>query len=862
VKRPSGADRIDPQEVLEHYRRSRGLIGIQSKIPIRDEYVLSLVYTPGVAEPCLAIRDDPESSFIYTVRGNAVAILTDGSSVGSFGDAGPLAALPVMEGKSVLFKSLAGIDAFPLCVTERDPSRLARLIQCLTPTFGGFAIEDIASPRSFELLEVLDGMSEADLPVPFFFNDMQGSCATVLAALRNALKIVGKEIGSIRAVITGAGGAGISVARFLRKAGVPDITLCDRHGIVWRGRPEGMNRFKELAGAELNPDSHKGTIADALKGADLFVGLSAARTVQPEMIRTMSKKAIVFALANPDPEIGAEEARAAGAAVVLTGGANYRHGMNVALAFPGILRGVIDARAARIYDEMLIAAADAIASLVPDKELGYDRIVPRVLDLRVGPAVAGAVANAAIALGVAADDVDPDYVQDRTRHLVYEGESALIDHAFTSEARSLADEALELHRRYHGAIEIVSKIPLKDEHTLLVIANPGVGVPVAEIIKTPLKVWEYTTKGNLVAVITDGSAVLGLGNIGPEAALPVMEGKCVLFKTLAGVEAIPICLGTQDTEEIIAIVKSLEPSLGGVNLEDIAAPRCFEIEKRLRVETDIPIFHDDQHGTAVVVLVGMINALRLTGRDIGKVKVTLNGAGAAGIAVTRLLMKAGVKDVILCDTHGILVRGREHMNSEKEAMAALTNPEQRKGTLAEALRGRDLFIGLSAPNVVTPDMVRAMAARPIIFALANPVPEIAPEAALQAGAAVVATGRSDYKNQINNAIAFPGIFRGALDVAARNINDDMKIAAAHALADLVPDYELSPDYLMPKALDFRGAPEVAAAVARAAIETGEARRRVDPRLILENTRDYLYGGTLRALPGEPIGDQPVLPLVK
>ena len=862
MKRPSGADRIDPQEVLEHYRRSRGLIGIQSKIPIRDEYVLSLVYTPGVAEPCLAIRDDPESSFIYTVRGNAVAILTDGSSVSSFGDAGPLAALPVMEGKSVLFKSLAGIDAFPLCVTERDPSRLARLIQCLTPTFGGFAIEDIASPRSFELLEILDGMSEADLPVPFFFNDMQGSCATVLAALRNALKIVGKEIGSIRAVITGAGGAGISVARFLRKAGVPDITLCDRHGIVWRGRPEGMNRFKEVAGAELNPDSHKGSIADALKGADLFVGLSAARTVQPEMIRTMSKKAIVFALANPDPEIGAEEARAAGAAVVLTGGANYRHGMNVALAFPGILRGVIDARAARIYDEMLIAAADAIASLVPDKELGYDRIVPRVLDLRVGPAVAGAVANAAIALGVAADDVDPDYVQDRTRHLVYEGESALIDHAFTSEARSLADEALELHRRYHGAIEIVSKIPLKDEHTLLVIANPGVGVPVAEIIKTPLKVWEYTTKGNLVAVITDGSAVLGLGNIGPEAALPVMEGKCVLFKTLAGVEAIPICLGTQDTEEIIAIVKSLEPSLGGVNLEDIAAPRCFEIEKRLRVETDIPIFHDDQHGTAVVVLVGMINALRLTGRDIGKVKVTLNGAGAAGIAVTRLLMKAGVKDVILCDTHGILVPGREHMNSEKEAMAALTNPERRKGTLAEALRGRDLFIGLSAPNVVTPDMVRAMAARPIIFALANPVPEIAPEAALQAGAAVVATGRSDYKNQINNAIAFPGIFRGALDVAARNINDDMKIAAAHALADLVPDYELSPDYLMPKALDFRGAPEVAAAVARAAIETGEARRRVDPRLILENTRDYLYGGTLRALPGEPIGDQPVLPLVK
>jgi len=862
VRRPSGADRIDPQEVLEHYRRSRGLLGIQSKIPIRDEYVLSLVYTPGVAEPCLAIRDDPESSFIYTVRGNAVAILTDGSSVGSFGDAGPLAALPVMEGKSILFKTLAGIDAFPLCVTERDPARLARLIQCLTPTYGGFAIEDIASPRSFELMEILDGMSERDLPVPFFFNDMQGSCATVLAALRNALKIVGKEIGSIRAVITGAGGAGISVARFLRKAGVPEITLCDRHGILWRDRGEGMNRFKEAAAAELNPEGRKGTIADALKGADLFVGLSAARTVQPEMIRTMSPKGIVFALANPEPEIGAEEARAAGAAVVLTGGANYRHGMNVALAFPGILRGVIDSRAARIYDEMLIAAADAIASLVPEKELGQERIVPRVLDLRVGPAVAGAVANAAIALGVAADEVDAEYVQERTRHLVYEGEAALVDHAFTSDARSLADEALDLHRRYRGAIEITSKIPLKDEHTLLIIANPGVGAPVREIIRSPIRVWEYATKGNLVAVVTDGSAVLGLGNIGPEAAMPVMEGKCVLFKTLAGVEAMPICLGTQDTEEIIAIVKSLEPSLGGVNLEDIAAPRCFEIERRLRDETDIPIFHDDQHGTAVVVLVGLINALRLTGREIGKVRVTLNGAGAAGIAVTRLLMKAGVVDVILCDTHGILVPGREHMNAEKEAIAAVTNAERRKGPLAEGLRGRDLFIGLSGPNLVTPEMVRGMAAKPIIFALANPVPEIPPEAALQAGAAVVATGRSDYKNQINNAIAFPGIFRGALDVAARNINDDMKIAAAHALADLVPDYELSPDYILPKALDFRGAPEVAAAVARAAIETGEARRRVDPRLIQENTRDYLYGGTLRALPGEPIGDQPALPLKK
>jgi malate dehydrogenase (oxaloacetate-decarboxylating) len=853
-------DRVDPARVLEHFRRTRGLLGIHSKVPIKDEYILSLVYTPGVAEPCLAIHRDPEASFLYTIRGNAIAVLTDGSSVLSYGDAGPRAALPVMEGKAILFKTLAGIDAFPLCVSERDPRRLARLVQCLAPTFGGIALEDIASPRSFELMEILDGMSDADLPVPFFFNDMQGTCATVLAALRNALRITGREIGSIRVAMTGAGGAGLTVARFLKKAGVKDLVLCDRHGMIREGRPEGMNRFKEAAARDFNPQQKRGTIADALKGADLFVGLSAARTVDAGMIRTMAPKAIVLALATPEPEIDADEARAAGASIVLTGGANYRHGLNVALAFPGILRGVMESRATRVYDEMLIAAADAIASLVPEKDLRPDRIVPRVLDLRVGPAVAGAVANAAVALGVARADVDPKEVADRTRQLVYEGAAALVEGDFGDETRTLAEESLELHRRYRGVIEIVSKLPVKDEHTLLVIATPGVAAPVQEIMRNPVKVWEYTTKGNLVAVITDGSAVLGLGNIGPEAALPVMEGKCVLFKTLAGIEAIPICLGTQDSDEIVSIVKALEPSIGGVNLEDIAAPRCFEIERRLREETGIPIFHDDQHGTAVVVLTGLINALRLTGRDIGTVKITVNGAGAAGIAVTRLIMQAGVKDVILCDRFGAIATGRHDMNEEKEEIARVTNLGRLQGSLADAMRDRDMFIGLSGPNLVTPDMVRGMAPKPIIFALANPVPEIAPETALAAGAAVVATGRSDYKNQINNAIAFPGIFRGALDVAARNINDPMKIAAARALAELVPDYELTADYLVPKALDFRGAPEVAAAVARAALDSGEARLRVEPRLILENTRDYLYGGVLRALPGESIERQPELPL--
>jgi malate dehydrogenase (oxaloacetate-decarboxylating) len=856
---PDYGARVEPAEILTHFRRHRGLLGISSKIPIRDEYILSLVYTPGVAEPCLAIRDDPRSSFTYTMRGNAVAILTDGSAVLSYGDAGASAALPVMEGKSILCKTLAGIDAFPICTSERDPKRLAAMIRALVPTFGGFAIEDIAAPRSLELLEILDGMPTSELPVPYLFNDMHGSIAIVLAALENALRIVGKEIGGIRAAITGAGGAGITVARSLRNAGVQEITLCDRHGILWNGRPEGMNRFKEEAAREFNPAGKHGSIADALRGTDLFVGLSAARTVSPEMIRSMARRAIVFALATPEPEIGAEEASEAGAEVVLTGGTNYRHGMNVALAFPGILRGMLDAGCPRIQKEMLVAAADAIASLVPDDEIGPSRIIPRVLDLRVGPAVAEAVAAAAVLKGMARDDADPEYIGERTKRLIYEGETALIDHTFTSEHKTLQDEALELRRRYHGAIEVVSKFPLKDEHTLLVIASPGVACPVREIMKDPLKVWEYTSKGNLVAVITDGSAVLGLGDIGAAAALPVMEGKCVLFKTFAGIEAIPICLGTQDTDEIIELVEALEPFLGGVNLEDIAAPRCFEIERRLRLETGIPIFHDDQHGTAVVVLAGLLNALRLTGRDIGKASLTINGAGAAGIAVTRLLLQAGAKDIILCDTQGTLFAGRSSMNPEKERIAELTNQDRIRGRLAEGLQGRDVFIGLSRPDVLKPELVRRMAPDPIVFALANPTPEIHPEMARTAGAAVVATGRSDYENQINNAVAFPGVFRGALDAAARNINDLMKIAAAHALADLIPDYELSPRYIFPKALDFRGAPEVAAAVARAAIESGEARRRVDPRQVLENTRDYLYGSPLRALPGEPIDDPPSQP---
>jgi malate dehydrogenase (oxaloacetate-decarboxylating) len=848
---------LDPDEVLGHYRRGRGLLAIRAKIPIRDEYMMSLVYGPGVGAACQEIQENPAASFQTTMRGNAVGILTDGSSVLSYGDAGPAAALPVMEGKAILFKALAGIDAIPLCCDERDPRRLAQLMRRLTPTFGAFAIEDIASPRSFELLEILDGTSDADFPVPFFFNDMQGACAIVLAALRNALRIVNKEIGALKAVVTGAGGAGISVARFMKRAGVGEITLCDRHGIVREGRQDGMNRFKEIAAREFNPAGRTGSVRDALRGADLFVGLSAARTVSADMIRSMAPRGIVFALATPEPEIDTEEAREAGATVVLTGGANYRHGLNVALAFPGILRGVMDARATRVYDEMLIAAADAIASLVPEKEIAPDRIVPRVLDLRVGPAVAQAVANAAVALGVAAEDVVPEEIGERTRRLVYEGDTALLDstskHPERGQRRSLGDEALDLHRRYRGAIAVAAKIPLKDELTLGIIATPGVAVPVREILKDPVNVWEYTTKGNLVAVVTDGSAVPTLGPVGPLAALPMLEGKCVLLKTLAGIEAVPLALDVHEPVEVVTLIRALSPALGGVMLEGIATPACFEIERLLRQSTDIPIFHDAQHGTAVVVLAALLNACRLTGRDPERLSVVINGSGAGGAAVARLLLAAGIGDIVLCDARGALWEGRPGMTPEKESLAHVTNPSRLKGGLMQVVGGRDVFIGLSRGGLLTPEAVRSMAERPIVFALAWPIPEIAPEAATAAGAAVVATSRHERPNPISNLLAFPGILRGALDVAARDIDDGMKLAAADALADQIPEYELTPTSILPRPLEFRGVPEVAMAVARAAMKSGLARRRVDPRHVLERTRDYLYGGTLLALPEVTLG---------
>ena len=384
-------------------------------------------------------------------------------------------------------------------------------------------------------------------------------------------------------------------------------------------------------------------------------------------------------------------------------------------------------------------------------------------------------------------------------------------------------KALELHEKYRGKIDIKCDMPLNNREDLAVAYTPGVAQPCLEIAKDPENAYKYTAKGHLVAIVTDGSAVLGLGNIGGMAGMPVMEGKAALFKRFGGVDGFPICLSTQNTEEIIAAVRAIAPTFGGINLEDISAPRCFEIEERLERELDIPVFHDDQHGTAIVVTAALINALKIVSKEMKDIKVALSGPGAAGTAIIKMLQHCGVKNIVACDSKGIIFRGRQGLAAHKTALAQTTNPENASGSLADAVRGADVFVGVSAPGILTAEMVKTMAEKPVIFAMANPVPEIGYEEALAAGAAVVGTGRSDFPNQINNVLAFPGIFRGALDCGAREINYDMKMAAAAAIAELVLPEQLSPEYIIPDPFDPRVAENVARRVAEAAVATGAVR---------------------------------------
>ena len=401
---------------------------------------------------------------------------------------------------------------------------------------------------------------------------------------------------------------------------------------------------------------------------------------------------------------------------------------------------------------------------------------------------------------------------------------------------TLRDEALEMHKRNKGKLEVKSKVKVTNKEELSLAYSPGVAEPCKEIHEDPRKVFDYTMKSNTVAVVTDGTAVLGLGDIGAEASIPVMEGKAVLFKSFSGVDGVPIALNTTDTEEIINTVKLLEPNYGGINLEDISAPRCFEMEERLKKETKIPVFHDDKHGTAIVTVAGLINALRIVEKDLSDIKVVLNGAGAAGIAIVKLLYSYGVHNMVMCDSRGAIYEGRTYgMNDTKEYVAKWTNRDKTDGKLEDVIEDADVFIGVSVADLLSKEMVESMAKDPIIFAMANPNPEINPDDAKAAGAKVIGTGRSDFPNQINNVLAFPGIFRGALDVEATHINEKMKQAAVEAIANLIQPNELNPDYCIPGPFDKRVAPSVAREVAVAAMESGVARTEVDPDDIYNKT---------------------------
>ena len=402
-------------------------------------------------------------------------------------------------------------------------------------------------------------------------------------------------------------------------------------------------------------------------------------------------------------------------------------------------------------------------------------------------------------------------------------------------------EALELHERYHGKFEIHPTVPLGSRDDLSRAYTPGVAAPCLAIKDNPEKIYDYTTKGNMVAVVTNGTAVLGLGNIGAGAGLPVMEGKSILFKGFAGVDSVPVCVNSQKVEDVVKVCQLIAPTYGGINLEDIKAPQCFDIENALKKTLDIPVFHDDQHGTAIVVVSALLNAYKYLDRDLRTAKIVINGAGAAGQAIARLLFAYGIKTVVLCDTTGAIYEGRkENMNPYKDSLAKVSNRQKEKGTLAQIVKDKDIFIGVSAPGSLTPEMIKSMNADPVIMAMANPVPEILPDEAKAAGARIVCTGRSDFPNQVNNLLAFPGIFRGALDVRAKEINEEMKIAAAGAIASLIPDFELNETNIIASPLDPRVAPTVAAAVAKAALDTGVARRTdITPEDVAAHTRELL-----------------------
>jgi len=838
----------DESEALSYRRRYRGLIGVKSKMPIRDMSVMSRIYTPGVGAVCREIDKRPLSSFQYTCRGNSIALISDGSTVYEFGNIGAQAVLPKLEAKSVIYKTFANVDAVPLALATQDADEIVEIVRILAPSFGGFCLESIAAPKCF----TIESRIRRAVRVSVMHHEFHAAGIIVLAALLNALKVVGKKLEEVRVVINGAGVAGTGVAKGLYVAGLDNVVLCDRYGALRVYRMEDMNWAKSEIARLVRPHTFKGPLSEVIKGADVFIGLSAKDLVTRDMVASMARDPIVFALALPEPEISEAAALAGGAAVVATALSSSANQIRSSLVTPGIFRGCLDVGAERVNVQMYLAAARAIAGMIPEERLSPTNIIPRQMDWHISPVVAEAVAQAAQETGVAQlgpAEITPERVHERTERYIYEGELAWLPQESQDYGKlSIDAEALEVHRRYQGVIQVYTKVPIKDEIIYRQLYAPeAVAKVIQKILSDPMAAYDFTCKSNLVAIVTDGSAVLGLGNIGPRAALPVMEGKAVLFKTFGGVEAFPICISTQDTEMVVRLVETISPAFGGINLEDISSPRCFDVERRLTEILDIPVFHDDQHGTAVVTLAGLLNALKIVDRQLSDVKIVFNGAGASAIATAKILIEAGAQNLIVCDTKGAVFKGRSvGMNRIKEELAAITNPERLQGSLSEVLRGAEVFIGLSGPDVLDRDMVKSMAPEPVVFAMANPDPEIHPEEAKAGGAAVVATGRSDFPNQVNNCLAFPGIFRGALDIRARAINDAMNLAAAHAIAELVgPD--LAPGHILPNAMDFRVPPAVAEATARAGLETGTARIDLDPERVGRHTREFIYEERLSLL---------------
>jgi malate dehydrogenase (oxaloacetate-decarboxylating) len=828
-------------DALAFRRRHRGLIGVKSKMPIKDLSVLSRIYTPGVGAPCRAIHKNPLLSFDYTCRGNSIALISDGSQVYGLGNVGALAALPKLEAKSVLYKTFANIDAVPIALNTQDADEIVEIVRILAPSFGGFCLESIAAPKCFTIEQRL----RRAVNLTLLHHEYHGAAIIVLAALYNALKVVDKNLSHARIIINGAGASGIGVAKALLAAGAENITICDRHGAIHIYRMEDMNWAKAEIASMVKPQDLKGSLADVLKGADVFIGLSTKGVLDRHMVAGMAKNAVVFALALPEPEISEAEALAGGAKIVATSLAESENQIRSSLVLPGFFRGCLDVRAKRVNREMFLAASRALAGMIPENKLSPTNIIPRQMDWKISPILAGAVAKTAQETGAArltSEEISPKSIQERTECYIYEGELAWLPSEGQDYGKQCIDEeSLDLHHRYQGCLEVYAKVPVKDDVIYRRLYGPEAVAQVCrEIFNNSMKAYDFTCKNNLVAIVTDGSAVLGLGNIGPRAAMPVMEGKAILFKTFGGVEAFPICIGTQNPDHIVRLVENISPAFGGINLEDISSPRCFEIEQKLRERLDIPVFHDDQHGTAIITLAALTNALRIVDGTLKDIKIVFNGAGASAIATTKLLIKAGAQHIIICDTNGAIYKGRRKgMSFIKKELADMTNPEHRKGSLAEVVKGADVFIGLSGPNVLQRKMVKSMAKNPIVFALANPDPEIHPKEAKEAGAMVIATGRSDFPNQVNNCLAFPGIFRGALDVRAKWINETMNLAAAEAIAGLVGN-ELKPEYILPGAMDFRVPPAVAEAVGRAAMETGAARLHIEPERIARHTREFIY----------------------